>query len=192
MGCAVLASRAAPGGSCATAESSGANASGTLLRLGDSDSRSGSSCVATAPTRPFISGTHDDMIIGNVVTDIAGNGISIGKFAASDTTEYHVPYNPTDKNEICTSDTIKDNYIHHVTTEFQGGTGIAAGYPRLIDIQHNEVAYTNYTAISVGYGWTSTVNAMATNKINNNDIHHAVQILADGAGIYTLSNQQPS
>ena len=140
----------------------------------------------------FISGTHDDMIIGNVVTEIAGNGISIGKFAASDTTEYHIPYNPTDKNEICTNDTIKDNYIHHVTTEFQGGTGIAAGYPKQIDIEHNEVAYTNYTAISVGYGWTSSVNAMATNKINNNDIHHAVQILADGAGIYTLSNQQPN
>ena len=140
----------------------------------------------------FISGTHDDMVIGNVVTEIAGNGISIGKFAASDTTEYHVPYNPTDKNEICTNDTIKDNYIHHVTTEFQGGTGIAAGYPKQIDIEHNEVGYTNYTAISVGYGWTSTVNAMATNKINNNNIHHAVQILADGAGIYTLSNQQPN
>jgi len=79
-----------------------------------------------------------------------------------------------------------------VTTEFQGGTGVAAGYPKLVDIEHNEVAYTNYTAISVGYGWTSTVNAMATNKINNNDIHHAVQILADGAGIYTLSNQPPN
>ena len=140
----------------------------------------------------FVSGTHDDLIIGNVVTDIAGNGISIGKFAGSDTTEYHVPYNPSDKNEICTNDTIKDNYIHHVTTEFQGGTGIAAGYPKLLDIEHNEVAYTNYTAISVGYGWTDTVNAMASNKINNNDIHHAVQILADGAGIYTLSNQQPN
>jgi hypothetical protein len=35
----------------------------------------------------FVSGTHDDMIIGNVVTEIAGNGTSIGKFAASDTTE---------------------------------------------------------------------------------------------------------
>jgi hypothetical protein len=140
----------------------------------------------------LVSGTHDDLIIGNVVTEIAGNGISIGKFVASDTTEYHVPYNPSDKNEICTNDTIKDNYIHHVTTEFQGGTGIAAGYPKQIDIEHNEVAYTNYTAISVGYGWTSTVNAMASNKINNNNIHHAVQILADGAGIYTLSNQQPS
>ena len=51
----------------------------------------------------FISGTHDDMIIGNVFTDIGGSGISIGKFTASDTTEYHIPYNPTDKNEICTA-----------------------------------------------------------------------------------------
>ena len=140
----------------------------------------------------FISGTNNDMIIGNVVTDIAGNGISIGKFTASDTTEYHVPYNPTDKNEICTSDTIKDNYIHNVTTEFQGATGIAAGYPKQVDIEHNEIAYTNYTGVSVGYGWTNTVNAMSNNYINYNNIHHVTQIMADGAALYTLSNQQPA
>ena len=140
----------------------------------------------------FISGTHDDVIIGNVVTDIAGNGISIGKFTASDTTEYHVPYNPTDKNEICTNDAIKDNYIHNVTTEFQGGTGIAAGYPKQLDIEHNEVAYTNYTGISVGFGWTSSVNAMSNNTLNYNNVHHVTQIMADGAALYTLSNQRPS
>ena len=140
----------------------------------------------------FISGTNNDTIIGNVVADIAGNGISIGKFTASDTTEYHVPYNPSDKNEICTSDTIKDNYIHNVTTEFQGGTGIAAGYPKQVDIEHNEIGYANYTGISVGYGWTSTTNAMSNNYINYNNIHHVTQIMADGAALYTLSNQQPA
>jgi len=140
----------------------------------------------------FISGTNNDVIIGNVVTDIAGNGISIGKFTASDTTEYHTPYNPSDKNEICTSDTIKDNYIHNVTTEFQGGTGIAGGYPRQVDIEHNEIGYTNYTGISVGFGWTSTVNAMSNNYVNYNNVHHVTQILADGAALYVLSNQQPA
>jgi len=140
----------------------------------------------------LVSGTHDDLIIGNVVTEIAGNGISVGKFVASETTEYHTPYNPTDKAEICTNDTIKDNYITHVTTEFQGGTGIAAGYPKQLDIEHNELGYMNYTGISVGYGWTSTVNAMSNNKINFNDVHHVVQVMADGAAIYTLSNQQPT
>ncbi|HEY5373689.1 MAG TPA: right-handed parallel beta-helix repeat-containing protein [Polyangiaceae bacterium] len=139
-----------------------------------------------------VSGTHDDMIIGNVVTDVAGNGISIGKFTVSETTEFHVPYNPTDKNEICTNDTIKDNYIHNVTTEFQGATGIAAGYPKQVDIEHNEIAYVNYTGVSVGYGWTNTVNAMSNNYINYNNIHHVTQIMADGAALYVLSNQQPA
>ena len=37
--------------------------------------------------------------------------MAIGKFTASDTTEFHIAYNPSDKNEICTRDTIKDNYI---------------------------------------------------------------------------------
>ncbi|HEX7671612.1 MAG TPA: hypothetical protein VF395_18590, partial [Polyangiaceae bacterium] len=91
----------------------------------------------------LISGTHDDLIIGNVFEDIGGSGISVGKFTASDTTEYHIPYNPGDQNEICTHDTIKDNYIDNVTTEIQGACGIAAGYPRNIDIEHNEIAQAN-------------------------------------------------
>jgi hypothetical protein len=140
----------------------------------------------------FISGTHDDTTIGNAITDIAGNGISVGKFTASDTTEFHIAYNPSDKNEICTRETIKDNYISNVTTEILGGVGIGAGYPANIDIEHNEVSYTNYTGISVGFGWTSTPNAMTNNKINYNNIHHVNQIMTDGGAIYTLSNQGPS
>lgn len=89
----------------------------------------------------------------------------------------------------CTNDTIKDNYITNVTTEIQGACGIACGYPRTIDIEHNEVSDVNYTGISVGFGWTATANAMSGNRINYNDIHDIVKILADGGGIYTLSNQ---
>ena len=140
----------------------------------------------------FISGTHDDVIIGNVFTDVGGSGFSIAKFTASDTTEYHIPYNPTDKNEICNGDTFKDNYINNVTTEIQGACGIAAGYPANLDIEHNEVANTNYTGISVGFGWTSAVNAMTNNTIDYNNVHDVVHILADGASIYTLSNQGPA
>jgi len=137
----------------------------------------------------FISGTHDDMIIGNAFKDIAGNGLSVGKFTASDSTEFHTAYDPADKNEICTRDTVKDNYIDSVTTEFQGACGIACGYPAYIDIEHNEVSHTNYTGISVGYGWTSATTAMTNNTINYNNIHDVVRLLADGGGIYTLSNQ---
>jgi hypothetical protein len=137
----------------------------------------------------LVSGTHDDLIIGNAVTDIAGNGISIGKFTASETTEYHIAYNPADKGEVCTRETIKNNYVDHVTTEFQGAVGIGAGYPAYLDIEHNEVSHTNYTGISVGYGWTSSPNPMTNNLINYNNVHHVNEIMTDGGAIYTLSNQ---
>jgi hypothetical protein len=140
----------------------------------------------------FISGTHDDVIVGNVFTDIGGSGFSIAKFTASDTTEYHIPYNPTDTKEVCDRDTFKDNYINNVTTEIQGACGIAAGYAANVDIEHNEVANTNYTGISLGFGWTSAVNAMTNNKIDYNNVPDVVHILADGASIYTLSNQGPA
>ncbi len=137
----------------------------------------------------FISGTHDDMIAGNVFTDLGGSGISIGKFAQDTLTEIHIAYNPTDKNEIATRDTIKNNLVTKVTTELQGAIGIAAGYPRNIVIEHNEVSYTNYSGISVGFGWTKEETAMTNNKINWNNIHHIAQLLADAGPIYTLSNQ---
>jgi hypothetical protein len=137
----------------------------------------------------FNYGTHDDTIVGNVFTDIGGAGVSVGKFVQDETTEFHIAYNPSNASEICTNDTIKDNYITNVTTEIQGACGVACGYPRTIDIEHNEVSDVNYTGISVGFGWTATANAMSGNRINYNDIHDIVKILADGGGIYTLSNQ---
>lgn len=137
----------------------------------------------------FMSGTHDNMIQGNVFTDLGGTGITLGKFAQDTLTEIHIPYNPVDKNEISTRDTVKNNLVTKVTTEIQGAIGIAAGYPRYLVIEHNEVSYTNYSGISVGFGWTKSSNAMTNNKINWNNIHHVSQLLADAGSIYTLSNQ---
>lgn len=137
----------------------------------------------------LVSGTHDNAILGNVLTDIGGTGISVGKFTADSATEFHVPYNPSDKAEISTADTIRSNLVTNATTEIQGAVGIGAGYPRDIVIEHNEVSYLGYTGISVGFGWTKTANAMTNNRINWNHIHHVSQILADGGNIYTLSNQ---
>jgi hypothetical protein len=137
----------------------------------------------------FNYGTHDDAIVGNVFTDTGGAGVSVGKFVQDETTEFHLPYNPTNTSEICTNDTIKDNYITNVTTEIQGAAGISCGYPRAVDIEHNEVSDVNYTGISVGFGWTAAANAMTGNLINCNNIHNVVKIMADGGGIYTLSNQ---
>ncbi|MBR0503308.1 MAG: carbohydrate-binding protein [Paludibacteraceae bacterium] len=137
----------------------------------------------------FVSGTNDDRVEGNVFMDLGGTGICVGKYSQDSLTEIHIPYNPTDKDEICTRDTLKNNLISHVTTEIQGAVGIGCGYPRDILIEHNEICYTNYSGISVGYGWTDRQTAMNHNRINWNYIHHVAQLLCDAGAIYTLSNQ---
>lgn len=137
----------------------------------------------------FTSGTNDTRIEGNVFTEIGGSSISVGKFAPDSLTEIHKGYNPSDRDEICTRDTVKNNYVHNTTNEIQGGVPILGGYPRYIVIEHNEVSYANYSGISVGFGWTTNETAMDGNKINYNEIHHIARLLCDGAAIYTLSNQ---
>ncbi|MBR5692758.1 MAG: carbohydrate-binding protein [Fibrobacter sp.] len=137
----------------------------------------------------FVSGTNDDVIEGNVFYEIGAAGIMLGKFYQDSTTEIHIPYNPSDKEEISTRDTIRNNLVTNVTNEHQGAVGIGAGYPRYVVIENNEISYTYYSGISVGFGWTKSETAMTNNHINKNNIHHISRLLCDSGPIYTLSNQ---
>lgn len=137
-------------------------------------------------------GTDNTLIENNIIRHISNNGIMIGKFAVDENTDYHIAYNPENKDEICTNDKIVNNYIHNIGTDYEGSVAIGAGYPKGILIANNEIAYAPYTGISVGFGWTSADNAMSDNKILNNNIHHTSQVLCDAGGIYTLSKQPNS
>jgi hypothetical protein len=139
----------------------------------------------------FLYGTQYDVVEGCVFRDIVGNGIQIGKI--SDTgMETHLPYDPSDEREICSHQTISNNYITDVTNEDWGCVGICAGFVKDIDISHNEISEIAYTGISLGWGWTKTVNCMRNNHIHGNYIHHYGKHMYDVAGIYTLSAQSKS
>lgn len=133
-------------------------------------------------------GTYDDVIKGNLFTDIGGSGILAGVFS-DESFEAHLPYNPSDAREVCTNELIEDNLIVNATNEDWGCLGIGAGYVKGIKIVHNEVADVSYTGISVGWGWTKAANAMSNNLIGANKIHHYAKHMYDVAGIYTLSAQ---
>lgn len=135
------------------------------------------------------SGTQQCKIIGNIIRDVSGNGVMVGAFSANLNGEYHEVFNPTDKREVCTNDQIKNNHITKTGRDYYGTCGIAAGYPAEIKIENNYLADMPYTGISVGFGWTYDENAMHHNKITNNEVEKVMQVLADGAGIYTLSFQ---
>lgn len=137
-------------------------------------------------------GTKNSVIQDNLIQNISGNGIMIGKFVVDENTDIHVVYNPEDESDICTGDRIVNNRVMHIGTDYESSVGICAGYPRDILIANNEVAYVPYTGISVGFGWSNADNAMKNNRILNNEIHHTSQILCDAGGIYTLSKQPGS
>jgi hypothetical protein len=139
----------------------------------------------------FQRGTHDDVVKGSLFKDIGGTAILDGVYS-DEAQEVHLPYNPTDKREICTNDTITNNLITDATNEDWGCVGIGTGYVKGISITHNEVCDVNYTGISVGWGWTKTINVMSDNRITANKIHHYARNMYDVAGIYTLSAQPGS
>jgi hypothetical protein len=133
-------------------------------------------------------GTHDNVSRGNLFKDIGGAAVLDGVFS-DETQEVHLPYKPKDEREICTNDRIENNLVNDVTNEDWGSVGIGAGYVRNLTIAHNEICDVNYTAISVGWGWTKSENALRDNHISANKIHHYARNLYDVAGIYTLSAQ---
>ena len=133
-------------------------------------------------------GNYQDVMKGNLFSDIGGSAILAGVFS-DEATEVHVPYDPSDEREISSKLFINNNLITNVTNEDWGCVGIGAGYVRDINIAHNEICDVSYTGISVGWGWTRTRNAMSNNSIYANRIHHYAKHMYDVAAIYTLSAQ---
>lgn len=136
-------------------------------------------------------GNHYDEIKGNLFRDIGGTGILVGVFS-DEAVEAHLPYNPADLREVSTGTFVSNNLVTDVTNEDWGCVGIGAGYVRGIRIENNEICNVSYTGISMGWGWTRTINAMRNNSIVGNSIHHYAKHMYDVAGIYTLSAQPGS
>ena len=133
-------------------------------------------------------GTQGGTVRNCLFRDIAGNGIVAGSFSPA-AHETHLPYDPADRREVCTHLTITNNRITDVTNEDWGTLGICAGYVSNINIEHNEISEVSYSGISLGWGWTQTVNCMRNNRVHANHIHHYAKHMYDVAGIYTLGAQ---
>ena len=136
----------------------------------------------------FGTGTRDDLIEGNVFRDIGGNGIQLGYFQ-EDAAETHLPYDPADEREVCKRERIANNLLTDIANEDYGCVAILVGYAREVVIEHNDISDTSYSGISLGWGWTRTLNCMRKNVVHANHIHGIATRMCDTAGVYTLSAQ---
>ncbi|WP_020526904.1 right-handed parallel beta-helix repeat-containing protein [Flexithrix dorotheae] len=127
----------------------------------------------------FHSGVRESKILANQIEEIASNGIVIDW-----------DLEKMDINGIYSGNVlVKNNFITKVGSDYKSGVGVFVGYADSVTIENNYIFNVPYSAISVGWGWTSDDTNLKDNIIRNNRIENAVTLLSDGAGIYTLSKQ---
>jgi len=120
---------------------------------------------------------HHIDILDAHVHDTGGNGLMIGQT----------------KDESPTSHiAVTDSVVEHVGKRFYGSIGIWIGMTQHVRVKHNHVRHTPYTGISIGWRWNDSDSSAGNNTIAHNHIHHNMQILSDGGGIYTLGRQPGS
>jgi Right handed beta helix region/Protein of unknown function (DUF1565) len=107
--------------------------------------------------------------------DIGGNGLNIGETLTRD--------------KVSRSNGVTDCHISRCGQFAFGAVGIWIGIAAESQVAHNEISQLPYTGVSVGWKWDPTPTGAEKNVIENNHIHHVMQTLSDGGGIYTLGRQ---
>ncbi|MDQ0873656.1 hypothetical protein QFZ77_002315 [Paenibacillus sp. V4I3] len=128
-------------------------------------------------------GNFDTSIVGNVFTDISGNGVGVASKL------YTLTAAPTDPRMIDKRIQINNNYVSKTGQDYYGAVGIFGGYVEELTVEHNDITDLPYSGMSVGWGFTTTPTALKNNIIRNNHIYNVMNLLDDGGGIYTLSYQ---
>jgi hypothetical protein len=100
--------------------------------------------------------------------------------------------NPTNTVDGVRFNRIFNNQIFNCGREYYGAVGVWLGLTEGTVLSHNYIHNLPYTGISAGWRWDSYPTACSSNVVEFNQVDHVMQLLGDGAGIYTLGNQRGS
>lgn len=126
----------------------------------------------------------------SVFSDISGNGIMIGEGR-----ERHVDGEVWWKKvpeQVANGNTVEDCTISKAGAQYFGAVGIWCGFVSNTTIKNNEVYDLPYSGISIGWEWSPAPTPCKQNIADGNHIHHILNILSDGGGIYMLGLQPGS
>jgi len=123
----------------------------------------------------LVTSCHDNLIQGNHVYDVSGNGIMLG--------------GPRSEAEVPKRNRIANNHVHACGVEYYGAVGIWVGFAQQAAIAHNLVHDLPYTGISVGWQWNPEPTPCKENLVEANHVYDVMNRLCDGGCIYTLGFQ---
>ncbi len=135
-------------------------------------------------------GCHRNQVVGNVVRDVGGNGVMIGEGdRARSKNASGTPAWKADPDMTAKGNVVSNNIIEHCGQLYYGSIGVWVGLTDGTVVAHNEIRNLPYTGVSVGWMWNTSATACKNNIVEANHIHHVMQMLSDGGGIYTLGRQ---
>lgn len=136
-------------------------------------------------------GTRDCAIDDCTVEDVSGNGLGVGEGAERAVADGAgtSPWWRVAPDQVASGNRIARTTITRCGRQFHGAVGIWVGLARDTRIEANHLHDLTYTGISVGWMWNDTPTPCGGNQILGNHIHHVMQLLSDGGGIYTLGRQ---
>jgi len=135
-------------------------------------------------------GSINCSVINSIFSDISGNGIMIGEGRSR--VINGSPWWKTAPTQAAYGNRIKNCTINNCGYQFFGGVGIWCGLTAYTSIIGNEISNLPYTGISIGWMWNPEPTPCKNNLIEGNHIHHIMQKLSDGGGIYMLGLQPGS
>lgn len=135
----------------------------------------------------FGSRTRNCRLEDCVLDDISGNGVNLGE--DSRRTVSGRPWWQATPEQAAAGSIVRHNRIERCGQQFYGAVAVWVGLGREMQITHNEISHHPYTGVSLGWMWNPTPTPAGENLVANNHIHHVMQVLSDGGGIYTLGRQ---
>ena len=122
--------------------------------------------------------------------DISGNGVMIGE--GRDRQVHGEEWWKSAPDQVASGNRIENCIITECGKQFYGAVGVWCGFTAGTTISNNEIFNLPYTGISIGWMWNPTPTPCRENTINGNHIHHIMQKLSDGGGVYMLGLQPGS
>jgi hypothetical protein len=138
----------------------------------------------------FATGCKNCSIENSRFADISGNGIMIGE--GQDRLVDGKPWWKVAPEQVALGNTIENCIVKNCGAQFYGAVGIWCGLTAETAIRNNEISDLPYSGISIGWMWSPVPTPCRANVIHGNHIHHILQILSDGGGIYMLGLQPGS
>jgi len=125
-------------------------------------------------------GSQQCSIVGCLMFDLGGGGVKVGESSMNRNAVYPV---------LPIGNVVENNTITDTGRIHYSANGIWCGVVKGTQIRHNTVRNNPYTGIAVGWCWDNKPSSCGENLIEFNHIHHVMQLVEDGGGIYTLGRQ---